>query len=52
LAPRVISQSVAAFDINNLEGGYQVLPVAAWANLGEGPKHVAQPQYNVAGDRV
>jgi nitrite reductase (NO-forming)/hydroxylamine reductase len=47
-----ISQSVAVFDINNLEAGYQVLPVAEWANLGEGPKRVVQPEYNAAGDEV
>jgi nitrite reductase (NO-forming)/hydroxylamine reductase len=47
-----ISQSVAVFDINNLEAGYQVLPIADWANLGEGPKRVVQPEYNAAGDEV
>jgi len=47
-----ISQSVAVFDINNLEAGYQVLPIAEWANLGEGPKRVVQPQYNATGDEV
>ena len=47
-----ISQSVAVFDINNLEAGYQVLPIAEWANLGEGPKRVVQPEYNAAGDEV
>ncbi len=40
------------FDINNLEAGYQVLPIAEWANLGEGPKRVVQPEYNAAGDEV
>jgi len=38
-----ISQSVAVFDISNLEAGYKVLPIAEWANLGEGPKKVVQP---------
>jgi nitrite reductase (NO-forming)/hydroxylamine reductase len=47
-----ISQSIAVFDINNLEAGYQVLPIAEWANLGEGPKRVVQPEYNAAGDEV
>ena len=47
-----ISQSVAVFDINNLEAGYKVLPIAEWANLGEGPKRVVQPEYNAAGDEV
>jgi nitrite reductase (NO-forming)/hydroxylamine reductase len=47
-----ISQSVAVFDINDLEAGYKVLPIAEWANLGEGPKRVVQPEYNAAGDEV
>jgi nitrite reductase (NO-forming)/hydroxylamine reductase len=47
-----ISQSIAVFDIGNLEAGYKVLPIAEWANLGEGPKRVVQPEYNKAGDEV
>lgn len=47
-----ISQSVAVFDINNLEAGYEVLPIAEWADLGPGPKRVVQPEYNKAGDEV
>ena len=47
-----ISQSVAVFDINNLDKGYEVLPIADWAKLGEGPKRVVQPEYNKAGDEV
>ena len=47
-----ISQSVAVFDIDDLEAGYKVLPIAEWANLGEGPKRVVQPEYNAAGDEV
>ena len=40
------------FDINDLEAGYEVLPIAEWADLGEGPKRVVQPEYNVKGDEV
>ncbi|MDX1626827.1 MAG: cytochrome D1 domain-containing protein, partial [Wenzhouxiangellaceae bacterium] len=47
-----ISQSVAVFDINDLEAGYEVLPIAEWAELGPGPKRVVQPEYNKAGDEV
>jgi len=47
-----VSQSVAVFDINNLDAGYEVLPIAEWAELGEGPKRVVQPEYNKAGDEV
>ena len=47
-----ISQSVAVFDVNHLDKGYQVLPIADWAQLGDGPKRVVQPEYNKAGDEV
>lgn len=47
-----ISQSVAVFDINDLSKGYEVLPIAEWADVGEGPKRVIQPEYNKAGDEV
>jgi|TARA_B100001057_G_scaffold73813_1_gene68211 nitrite reductase (NO-forming)/hydroxylamine reductase len=47
-----VSQSVAVFDINNFDAGYDVLPIADWAELGEGPKRVVQPEYNKAGDEV
>lgn len=45
-------QSIGVLDINNLEGGVTVLPIAEWANLGEGSKRVVQPEYNKAGDEV
>jgi len=47
-----ISQSIAVFDIDHLDRGFEVLPIAEWANLGEGPKRVVQPEYNKAGDEV
>jgi nitrite reductase (NO-forming)/hydroxylamine reductase len=47
-----VSQSVAVYDINDLDAGYTVLPIAEWAELGEGPKRVVQPEYNRAGDEV
>ncbi len=47
-----ISQSVAVFDVTNLDKGYEVLPIAEWANIGEGPKRVVQPEYNANGDEV
>jgi nitrite reductase (NO-forming)/hydroxylamine reductase len=47
-----LSQTVAVFDVNNLDKGYQVVPIAEWANVGEGPKRVVQPEYNKAGDEV
>ena len=47
-----ISQSIAVFDIKNLDKGFEVLPIAEWAKLGSGPKRVVQPEYNQAGDEV
>lgn len=47
-----ISQSVTVFDINNLEAGYETLPIAEWAELGPGPKRVLHPEYNMNGDEV
>ncbi|MDT8319488.1 MAG: cytochrome D1 domain-containing protein [Xanthomonadales bacterium] len=47
-----ISQSVAVYDVNKLDAGYVVLPIAEWADLGEGPKRVVQPEYNKAGTEV
>lgn len=47
-----MSQSIAVFDINKLDKGYEVLPIAEWANLGSGPKRVVQPEYNMYGDEV
>jgi nitrite reductase (NO-forming)/hydroxylamine reductase len=47
-----ISQSVAVFDINDLGAGFKVLPIAEWANVGDGPKRVVQPEFNMAGNEV
>ncbi len=47
-----MSQSVAVFDIAKLDKGFQVLPIAEWADLGEGSKRVVQPEFNKAGDEV
>jgi nitrite reductase (NO-forming)/hydroxylamine reductase len=47
-----ISQSVAVWDINNLDKPYEVVPIAEWAGVGEGAKRVVQPEYNKNGDEV
>jgi nitrite reductase (NO-forming)/hydroxylamine reductase len=47
-----VSQTVAVYDIKNFDAGYEVLPIAKWAELGEGPKRIVQPEYNAAGDEV
>ena len=48
-----LSQSVAVYDIKNLDKGYTVLPIAEWAGIkDDGAKRVVQPEYNRAGDEV
>ncbi|HQR51090.1 MAG TPA: cytochrome D1 domain-containing protein, partial [Methylophilaceae bacterium] len=47
-----VSQSVAVYDIDNLDKGFTMLPIGEWAGLGEGAKRIVQPEYNKAGDEV
>ncbi len=47
-----VSQSVAVFDTSKPEAGFEVLPIAEWAELGEGPKRVVQPEYSADGTEV
>ncbi|OGI48652.1 MAG: nitrite reductase [Candidatus Muproteobacteria bacterium RBG_16_65_34] len=47
-----VSQSVAVFDIGDLDKPYELVKIAELAQLGEGPKRVVQPEYNKAGDEV
>ena len=47
-----ISQSVAVYDIANIDKPPQIVKIAEMANLGEGPKRVVQPEYNKAGNEV
>ena len=47
-----VAQSVAVFDIRNLDKKPEILPIGDWAKLGEGAKRIVQPEYNKAGDEV
>ncbi len=47
-----MSQSVAVYDISNLEKPFERVAIADMAELGDGPKRVVQPEYNKAGDEV
>lgn len=47
-----ISQSVAVFNIQNLDKGFEKIEIAKMAQLGDGPKRVVQPEYNKKGDEV
>jgi nitrite reductase (NO-forming)/hydroxylamine reductase len=46
------SHSIAVFSIDDLDAGFERLPIAEWAELGPGPKRIVQPEYNQAGDEV
>jgi nitrite reductase (NO-forming)/hydroxylamine reductase len=50
-----VSQSIGVYNVDDLDdpnATYEVLPIGDWADLGEGPKRVVQPEYNKAGDEV
>ena len=47
-----VSQSVAVWDIDNIDKGYELIPIGEWSSVKEGPKRVVQPEYNKAGDEV
>jgi len=47
-----ISQAIAVFDIDNLDKGYELIPVGDWSGIKAGPKRIVQPEYNKAGDEV
>jgi nitrite reductase (NO-forming)/hydroxylamine reductase len=47
-----ISQSVAVYDIRNLDKAPEILPIAEWSGIKDGPRRVVQPEYNKAGDEV
>ncbi|OHC65056.1 MAG: nitrite reductase [Rhodocyclales bacterium GWA2_65_19] len=48
-----VSQSIAVFDIKNLEKGFEVLPIGDWAGIkDDGARRIVQPEYNKAGDEV
>ncbi len=48
-----VSQSVAVFDIKNLDKPFKVLPIAKWAGITDGgAMRALQPEFNKAGDEV
>ena len=47
-----ISQSIAVYDIKNIEKPLEQIKIAELAGLGDGPKRVVQPEYNEKGDEV
>ena len=47
-----VSQSVAVWDIDNIDKGYELIPIGEWSGIKEGPRRIVQPEYNKAGDEV
>ena len=48
-----VSQSIAVFDIDRLDKGFEVLPIGEWAGIkDDGARRIVQPEYNKAGDEV
>ncbi len=46
------SQNIAVFSLDDLDKPFVQLPIAEWANLGDGPKRVVQPEYSRDGSEV
>jgi nitrite reductase (NO-forming)/hydroxylamine reductase len=47
-----ISQTIAVYDLRNLEKAPTILPIAEWSGVKDGPRRVVQPEFNKAGDEV
>ncbi|MBN9423240.1 MAG: nitrite reductase [Candidatus Accumulibacter sp. 66-26] len=47
-----VSQSVAVWNIDHIDKGYELIPIGDWSGIKAGPKRVVQPEYNKAGDEV
>jgi nitrite reductase (NO-forming)/hydroxylamine reductase len=47
-----ISQSIAVFNLRNLDEPYKVLPIAEWAGITEGARRVVHPEFNAQGSEV
>ncbi len=47
-----IASSVAVFDLDNLDGGYEEIPIGEWSGITEGVRRIVQPEYNKDGTEV
>ncbi len=47
-----IASSVAVFNIDDLEAGYEVLPIGEWSGITEGVRRVVQGEYNKQGTEI
>ena len=47
-----LASSVAVFNVDDLEAGYQVLPIGEWSGITEGVRRVVQGEYNKEGTEI
>ena len=47
-----LASSVAVFDIDNLDKGYEVLPIGEWSGITEGVRRVVQGEYDKDGSEI
>jgi nitrite reductase (NO-forming)/hydroxylamine reductase len=47
-----IASSVAVFDIDDLDAGYEVIPIGEWSGIAEGVRRVVQGEYNKDGTEI
>lgn len=47
-----VASSISVFDIDNLDAGYETLPIGEWSGITEGQRRVVHPEYNEDGDEV
>jgi nitrite reductase (NO-forming)/hydroxylamine reductase len=47
-----LASSVAVFDLDDLDAGYEVLPIGEWSGITEGVRRVVQPEFNKEGTEV
>jgi nitrite reductase (NO-forming)/hydroxylamine reductase len=47
-----IASTIAVFDLDDLEAGYEVLPIGEWSGIDEGVRRVVQPEFNKDGTEV
>ncbi len=47
-----ISQTVAVYNLKDLDKAPAILPIAEWSGIKDGPRRVVQPEFNKAGDEV
>ena len=47
-----LASSVAVFNVDDLDAGYEVLPIGEWSGITEGVRRVVQGEYNKEGTEI